>query len=243
MTSTTSGRLEYLTAIASQWADPIADLAGAWRQRVQQVNYPSHLTTRDQGTCYSIILLLVVMLESYSLRAKTGALDATEISRLLKINAFGAKKNVDGKFTATSWWKQSSYSDRESVIDVFMLRDALAHNHLYIYSQVESATDLLTYSRLVGGSKEFDCRATAGYLRVTGLPCIANEIGISEVAKVSEIVRNALIFLKKTYSLLGSVDFNFAGRGDSHNLWECIDDAVRGAKAYRGKTGDNALDG
>lgn len=60
---------DYITLIGGEWADPIADIASAWRARINQPGYHTHLTLRDKGACKAIMLLLAVKLESYSLKA------------------------------------------------------------------------------------------------------------------------------------------------------------------------------
>lgn len=59
----------YITMIASEWADPIADLSASWQKRMVANPHISHMTPQDRGTCCAIILLFVVMLESYTVRA------------------------------------------------------------------------------------------------------------------------------------------------------------------------------
>jgi hypothetical protein len=37
------------------------------------------------------------------------------------------------RFRAYDWWTKSAYQHREDVLDLFVLRDAIAHNHVYEY--------------------------------------------------------------------------------------------------------------
>ncbi len=230
---------EYLTVIASQWADPIADIASAWNDRVKQNNYPSHLTLRDQGSCYSIILLLVVMLESYSLRADTGALDAAgDITLREGETSMDDRKSLK-LFNVRNWWAKTEYDHKEEVLDVFVIRDVLAHNHLYSYADDENSNNLFVYSHFSGGDGRFNCREKNGHLTRTGMSCIPREIGISEVKLVAKITNQALLFLKNNYERIGIVNFNFARRGVNLNLWDGIMEAATNAEFLINKRIDN----
>lgn len=212
---------DFVTVIASQWADPIADLANAWRERTRREGYPRHLTCRDQGTCSSIILLLVVMLESFSLRA---AAESDDGNALVKF------------FDVRKWWNRSEYSDKEDVLDLFVLRDALAHNHLYSYSLMPHAEDAQDFSLISDGNLAFRNRVKDGTLKHTSLSCNPATVSCNDVKVVSAITRNALRYLNHKVGCLGNVDFSFAKRGSTHNLWDCIDDAATTA-ATRIETG------
>lgn len=203
---------EYLTIIASVWADPIADLAYSWYKRINKRPDINWLTLSDRGACYSLILLLTVMLESYTLRAKTDLVE----------------KSVN--FNARDWWKRSNYSSKDDVLDLFVVRDVLAHNHLYSFANNSGTVD---YIHIMGGDKLFQSRVKEGKLKHTGLSCIPDEIGPNHVMRMSEITKSALDYLYENYKSIGSVDFGFARRGTECNLWTVINNAASTAIKQR----------
>lgn len=207
---------DYITLIGGEWADPIADIASAWLARINKPGYPTHLTLRDKGACKAIMLLLAVMLESYSLKAAIG-----------NIHEEGATKT--DRFDVRDWWKRSGYVDVEVVLDVFVIRDALAHNHLYSYSiDWQSDTDP-EYSRMIGGDKLFKARVSNGKLIHSALSCNPEIITPTDVIGVAKITRSALEYLSNNHSGLGETDFNFARRGKCKSLWDGIDAAANDA--------------
>lgn len=220
---------EYITVIASAWAYPLADLASAWRKRIEQKGDASHLTQADRGTCYAMILMLIVMLESYSLRA---AIDiATDDVADSTADTDIKDEKVVTFFDVRKWWEQSEYCDKEKVIDLFVVRDVLAHNHLYSYSLGKSGAHSPTYSLISRGDTRFRARVLDGKLLHTGMSCVPETIGPKEVLMVADITQKALRYLSKNYQRVSSVDFNFVRRGASRNLWEGIEDAASAANA------------
>ena len=196
---------DFISFIASNWADPIADLAMSWRTRLRQRQGDKHLDMYDRGMCCSLVLQLMVMLESYALRAAWG-IDCA------------ASTKVNGRWSAADWWAKSDYRERESVLDGIVLRDVIAHNHLYCFDSGASyETD---YEQAYGGDKRWKARAQQGRLTHSGLNCIPSEIGPSDVVAVASIVEGALRYLVK-YGVHG-VDFHHARRGRQKTLWDVL---------------------
>lgn len=104
----------YLTFVAGKWACPIADIAAAWLSRLTRKSGARHLTPDDRAAASAICLLLAVMVESYTVRV---AVDQRERPT---------------RFRADDWWTKSGYQHKESVLDLLVLRDAIAHNHIYV---------------------------------------------------------------------------------------------------------------
>jgi len=212
---------DFVTIIGSEWADPIADLAYAWGERVKKDNYPKHFTPRDKGTCYAIILLLVVMLESYTQRA------ATESKN-------GTVTKYDKPFEAPAWWLTSSYDSKDYVCDVFGIRNSLAHNHLYSYSVDDVSQMDSEYTHLNGGNSEFRTRTQDGKYKASGISSIVNKIGPTDLISVAKIVRDSLNFLFEHFPAVGNVDFNFARRAQHSNLWDLINESANAANSLIG---------
>jgi hypothetical protein len=211
---------ERVSVIGSQWADPIADLTIAWNIRLKQANYSTHLTLRDAGTCNAIILLLAVMLESYTAKA------AIEIREVVD-------DKVSKPFEAPAWWAKSVYCNKDQVIDVFAVRNVLAHNHLYTYTSIENAQNDIPFTHVNGGRADFHKRIENGKFVASGISSVTDSIVPNDVNIVSKIVRDTLKFLSGTYGSIpsASVDFTFAKRAQYRNLWELIEGTVNSANA------------
>lgn len=195
---------EYISFIASQWADPIADLAVAWRRRLVSATDIQHVTLYDRSMSCAIVLQLLVMLESYALRACWNAT---------------APADVPQRWSAFEWWKASSFPNREGVLEAIVLRDVVAHNHLYFFDHAESPTE--PHELTHGGNKNFRIRAQQGRLLHTKLTCIPTKIGPIEVRTVVDIVEEALQWLSASHTNVDA-DFHFARRGQDKTLWQVL---------------------
>lgn len=201
------------TVTGSQWVDSIADVVSGWIRHIQHSPAISHLTIGDRGRCHTIILLLMVMLESYSQKA---AVDS-EIGEATRTK----------QFDVTTWWKSTDYIAKEDVLDAWVLRNVLAHNHLYSYSQSLDDAASPRFNRISHSNDVFKSRATNGKLNHTGMNGVPDLIGPHEVIEVSRIVRDALGFLPKLSPRIGSTDFKFVRRKEFSSLWKGIEVAAK----------------
>jgi hypothetical protein len=138
---------DFYTLIGSIWVDPIADLASSWLNRTRRQCDLHHMTPADYGSCYSIILLLVVMLESYTVRI------------LIEEQKIGVRKPPPKVF---EWWAEQNYEAKEEVLDIFVIRDAIVHNHVYGYSFDNERDKIETRNPLLGGDKKFGSSGNSG---------------------------------------------------------------------------------
>lgn len=216
----TSPAKQYISFIASEWADPIADLAIAWRRRLERKTGTRDLSPYDRGMSCAIVLQLVVMLESHTLRAQWNVNPPERGGR---------------QWTVTDYWQKSTYLDREAVLDAIVLRDVVAHNHLYWFDepQQRSAESEHAY----GGDTKFRARVVQGRLRHTGMLCIPGTLGPAEVCKVAGIVERALQWLAAVHSNIDA-DFHFARRGKDKTLWQVLRSTLEVACAH-----DSNIDG
>jgi hypothetical protein len=195
---------QYISFIAGDWADPIADLAVAWRRRLESDRDSNHITPYDRGMAASIILQLVVMLESCTLRAFWN----------VECPAAGTPK-----WSVFDWWNSSDYAETEAVLDAIVLRDVIAHNHLYWFDGADQSST--EFEHAYGGDGKFRARAAHGRLHHTGMTCIPRALGPAEVRKASEIVEAALRWLTAGHSNIDA-DFYFARRGQHKTLWQVL---------------------
>ncbi len=152
----------------------------------------------------AIILQLLVMLESYALRAFRNTLPTTDAPK---------------KWSAFEWWKASSFTGKEGVLDAIVLRDVIAHNHLYYFDYVEAPPE--AHELAQGGNSNFRARAQQGRLLHTRLTCIPSNIGPVEVRTVVDIVEGALRWLAASHTNVNA-DFHFARRGHDKTLWQVL---------------------
>jgi hypothetical protein len=193
----------FITIIGSEWADPLGDLAYAFEQRLIHQKHIFHLTPSYRGSCCSIIVMLVLMLESFTIRAEFDDENSTLEQKAI--------------FEAAKWWEKSDYEDKQNILDAFVIRNSLVHNHLYSYG---GDSDFI--SHLNGGSKSDRKRTENGVLIHSGLSCDPSTVGPQEVLFISNAVQNGLRFLKYKSANVGVVEFYFAGRGAHKSLWDTI---------------------
>jgi hypothetical protein len=204
--------IDTISIIGSEWADPIGDLAYAFEQRLIRQKEINHLTPSYRGSCCSIIVLLMLMLESSTIRAEFDSENTT--------------LDANSLFEASAWWKRSCYQDRENILDAFVIRNSLVHNHLYYH--FANNGDI---RHLNGGSKADRMRINNGILIHSGLSCDPSIIGPKELLLICATVNKALQFLKHNSANIGVVDYSFARRGGHKNLWETIYSAANLADA------------
>lgn len=196
----------FLTFVAGKWACPIADIATAWLGRLTREGDTRHLTPDDRGAASAICLLLAVMVESYTLRV---AVDQGE---------------RPARFRAYDWWKRGAYQHKEHVLDLFVLRDAIAHNHIYAYV-LDSEGRHRDQVVFLGGDAKWQQRVDPASRRLkhSQLSVDPGEIGPQDVRTSAEISRGALEFLRGSGQRVGPIDLSHARRGKTKNLWELLD--------------------
>lgn len=197
-----------VSVLGSQWIDPIADVAWSWLQYSEKRPDVRHLTPSDFGRGHAIILLLAIMLESYTQRAMSDS----ELGDSLRTE----------QFKVADWWNGSVYANRESVLDVVAVRNILAHNHLYSYPDVALGNDSAEFRLISKLSQPFKDRISGNRFRVTGIPCVPDLIDPEYVKKVSVVVCEALVFLQRSGARIGPVLFKMPRGGKIQSLWEWI---------------------
>jgi hypothetical protein len=162
------------------------------------------------GCIISIALLMMVMLESFTIRA---VIDGKSVDRSSFIN---------GNLTMKKWWADSEWTDKEKVIEAFALRDAIAHNHVYWCQRSEDCNEIVVGERLVGGDTKFSNRTSDGKFKDSGLSSSPSAIDPKDLLILMDVVKNALRFLQTRCSRIGLLDFGFVRYGTAKNLWELV---------------------
>jgi len=204
-----------VTVLGSQWAYPIADLANAWIKRNEIAGDVARITPSDTGSMISIALLLVVMLESYTVRA---VIDGKSVDSSCFIN---------GTLSAKLWWEKSDCEDKAKVIDAFSLRDALAHNHVYWLDASWDAQELVLENILVGGKKRFFDRVENGKFINSGLSSLPNAMHPTDILILVAVVSNALSYLRTKCTRIGNIDFGFVRSASAKNMWDLLTRAAK----------------
>ena len=203
-----------VTVLGSQWVYPIADLARSWISRNEIAKEEPRITPSDTGSMISIALLLMVMLESYTVRA---IIDGNIVDK----SSFNRET-----FSVKQWWKDSDFQDKARVSDALSLRDAIAHNHVYWLDNREDAQEIRLENRLVGGNSRFFNKIDNGKFKSSGLSGLPNSIHPNDILILSDVVRNALNYLRTKCTRIGMVDFGFVRSSSNKNMWELLNHAA-----------------
>lgn len=197
---------------------PIADLLDTLFSYPHPGSNSVQTGSRENGYSVSICLLLAVFLESFIRRATHLSGDSLQPS--------------DKKIILTFVKKRYPSCDLlPAVTEIFILRDVIAHNHLW---RLEYSTDPQSRRDLL--SKELDSSSgdqkfrdsvnlDAGITKVLGLKVIPTKIDRSDVIKVLNTVLDLLQFIDgKEENKLGVTGLraDFRGKQDM-TIWEIRD--------------------
>jgi len=138
------------------------------------------------------------------------------------------------RFRAYDWWTKSAYQHREDVLDLFVLRDAIAHNHVYEY-ELDKEGRPQRHVVFLGGDKKWKRRVDdrSRKLKHSGLHVNPGQIGPLDVRTSAAISLGALRYLKNSGQRVGPIEFSHARRGKAKNLWELLDQVTKRAIAVR----------
>lgn len=179
---------QLVTIIGSAYFHPIADLLDKLISVPKQDSNDVKGSNREIGYSVSLILLLVVLLESYTMRARY-------------IN----RKNIPIKRISVPQYLGKLHSDFDmidEVAEVFVVRDAIVHNHLWEIEYTwedESIIKLLKAEKeqSSGDSKYNDHVDVAGRkTKKLGLNVVPVKIGNRDVYEVFQTVWKTLLFLE-----------------------------------------------
>jgi hypothetical protein len=208
----------YISIFGASLVRPIADLLEKVFSYPHPGSNPVQTGTRENGYAISSCLLLAVFLESFIRRATH--LSGNSLKPAEKKHALEFLKK-----------RYPSFGLFPAVTEIFVLRDVIAHNHLW---RMEYSTDQRTWKDLL--SKELDSASgdskfndsvdlQSGTTMVLGLKVIPTRIDRSEVRKVLDTVLDTLKFIdEKENNQLGLTGLraDFMNKQDL-TLWEIRD--------------------
>jgi len=172
----------------------------------------------ENGYALSIVLLLVVMLESF-----IGRVSDLQFRQKKNGRPKGHRESVPDYLASL----RKSFGLRKSLTEVFVLRDAIAHGHVWTLSvsRHKAKGRILRRATLGAGYGDSKYRvalnARTRRTSILGLNLVPEAVGRREVAKVFDVVWRTLDYLAR-HKLLERSAFNYRGRYDGRpfDFWE-----------------------
>lgn len=206
-----------ITVVGSGYFQPILDLTERLMQQPASKLKGANLNGIENGYALSIVLLSVVMLESL-------------IGRVSDLQARLGPKGKTKKFqTSVPLYiaeLRKTFTLEKSLTEVFVLRDAIAHGHVWsleVSSHERHGHQLL--SAKLGaeyGNRQFKSRVNpvTRRTRALGLHVVPSAVGRDEVIKVLDVIHKVLKFLARSRLIEANV-FSFHGRlyGKPFEFW------------------------
>lgn len=211
-------RITIITVTGSAYLQPILDLTSALLRNAPRKMIAGRIGGLENGYAISVILLLVVSLESFI--GRVSYLQG-QLPRGGKIK--GPKESVP-KYISTL---RRSFRFEKSLTDVFVLRDAIAHGHVWELevSDHESHIQVLHNARILFGYGDPKHKKTLNEKTrrssALSLNLVPSAVGLREVYKVVDVVWRTLDFLAKA-NLIERQAFTYRGRlnGKIFDFWE-----------------------
>jgi hypothetical protein len=207
-----------VTVSGSSYFQPILDLAEKLLLRERGKVVAGKVGYRENGYSLSIVLLLVVALESYVGRV-----------RYLQSNAPGGGQPRPVRMSVPDYLVslRKSFRLQKSLTEVFVLRDAIAHGHVWelTVSRYAGRGQILLSASLLPGYGDYKHKVVLNprtkRSTIAGLNLVPSAVGRREVIKVIDLVWRTLEFLARS-NLLERSAFSFHGRfqGRPFDFWE-----------------------
>jgi hypothetical protein len=207
-----------ITVTGSAFLQPVLDLAVPLLRNAPRKLTAGRIGGLENGYALSMVLLLVVALESWV--GRVSYLQA----QLPKGGLPKPPKQSVPDYIASL---RKSFRLKKSLTDVFVLRDAIAHGHVWELeiSDHETHVQVLHRATLLTGYGDTKHQRTlnpttrrSSALRLNLVP---SAVGTKEVAKVLDVVWRTLDFLAK-HDLLERAAFSYRGRlnGKPFEFWD-----------------------
>lgn len=187
-TMTSSAIPDVITVVGSAYFQPIADLIDKLLKRPQPPTFPAGSGDHENGYSVSLVVLLVTVLESYT-------------SRLRFVRS--ADVVAGGRSTPDLLAEYfPSLPTKEELVEVFLARNAVAHNHLWhldISDFKEAGSPTLANPKELGfqTNKHYEQVVDFGTRRTrkVGLNISPTAVDRTDVQKVFEVVWRTLTFM------------------------------------------------
>jgi hypothetical protein len=178
---------QLVTIVGSSFFQPITDLLARLMGQPKPASSEVQTSSHENGYCASLVLLLVAMLESYVMRVRYINRDRFSIKRI----------------SVVEYLRQlySDYQRENELIEIFVVRDVIAHNHLweidFAWSEDSVMTFLQAEKESTAGDKKYkkvvNEQKRTNALELNILP---TKVDRTDVFKVFDIVWETLIFLE-----------------------------------------------
>jgi hypothetical protein len=207
-----------ITVAGSAYLQPVLDLTASLLRNAPRKVVAGRVGGLENGYAISIVLLLVVALESW-----VGRVSYLQ-SQLPKGGKLKPYKRSVPDYIASL---RKSFRLQRSLTDVFVLRDVIAHGHVWELeiSDHETHTQVLHKAKLLSGYGDDKHKKTlvtsTRRSSALGLSLVPSAVGTREVAKVIDVIWRTLDFLAKR-NLIERAAFTYQGRfnGRLYDFWE-----------------------
>ena len=179
---------QLVTIIGSSYFQPVADLLSQLLRRPRPKPNEVQAGYYENGYCASMILLLVTMLESYVMRV-----------RYINREALPIQKMPLAKYLTKLY---PDYEQPEELTEVLVVRDVIAHNHLWEMDVSWPDDDLMILDRAQKEDTEGDNKyrsvvnTETRRTKLLELNVIPTRVGRSDLLKVFDLVWETLLFLE-----------------------------------------------
>jgi hypothetical protein len=200
-----------ITVTGGAFFQPILDLTDRLLSHPPRKPVAGRVGGLENGYAISIVLLLVVALESF-------------VGRVSYLQGRQVRSASVPDYIATL---RRSFRLKKSLAEVFVLRDAIAHGHVWELdiSDHETHIQVLHRAHLLAGYGDKKHRKALNLntrrSSAAGLNLVPSAVGIKDVSKVFSIVWRTLEFLARN-DLIERAAFSFRGRfrGKPFDFWD-----------------------
>jgi hypothetical protein len=178
---------QLVTIVGSSYFQPITDLLARLIGQPKPASSEVQTSSHENGYCASLVLLLVTMLESYVMRVRYINRGRFPIERI-----------------SVSDYLRQLYPDYQrcrELTEIFVVRDVIAHNHLweidFAWSEESVMTLLQAEKESTAGDKEYK-KVVNKQMRTNTLDLniLPTKVDRTNVFKVFDVVWETLIFLE-----------------------------------------------
>ena len=179
---------QVVTIVGSSYFQPITDLIARLMGSAKPASSEVKTSSHENGYCASLVLLLIAMLESYVMRVRYINRDRSPIKRISVVDYL--------------LQLYPDYQRRNELIEVFVVRDVIAHNHLweidFSWTEESEMTLLQAEKESTAGDDKYkkvvdEQRRT----KTLSLNVVPTKVDRTDVFKVFDIVWETLMFLEK----------------------------------------------